>query len=220
MAQTYTKNYNADTFSELVSDLQSAYEWHEVQIAEDGSSAVFYVTENISVKLSLINTSLQFQIIKNGSSITKQSTNWFLTKTVKTNKAFCFTIVANNSSENILPTGYLNYIIIGTAVNQLTGTEETALAYVNQYSTSNISGYILSSDNLTETVSTTNISTVINNLAARVTSIQNVFSKYSECIMKDVYVLSALQFPSLSFNDCTLNNKKYYMNGAILLADD
>lgn len=220
MAQTYTKNYNADTFSELVSDLQSAYEWLDVQIAEDGSSAVFYVTENISVQLSLINTSLQFQIIKNGSSITKQSANWFLTKTVKTNKAFCFTIVANNISENILPTGYLNHIIIGTAVNQLTGTEETALAYVYQYSSSSISGYILSSDNLTETVGTTNITTVSNNFGAKVTSMQNIFGKYSECIMKDVYILTALQFPSLSFNDCTLNNKKYYMNSAILLADD
>ena len=220
MAQTYTKNYNADTFSELVSDLQSAYEWHDVQIAEDGSSAVFYVTENISVQLSLTNTTLQFQIIKNGSSITTQSAKWFLTKTVKTNKAFCFTIVTNNISENISPTGYLNHIIIGTAVNQLTGTEETALAYVNQYSTSNISGYILSSDNLTETVSTTNISTVSNNLGAKVTSMQNIFGKHSECIMKDVYILTSLQFTSFSFNDCTLNGKKYYMNSAILLADN
>lgn len=220
MAQTYTKNYNYSVFSELVSDIQSAYNWYNVEISEDGSSAVFYVTENISVQLSLINTSLQFQIIKNGSSITKQSANWFLTKTVKTNKAFCFTIVANNISENISPTGYLHHIIIGTAVNQLTGTEETALAYVYQYSSSSISGYILSSDNLTETVGTTNITVVSSNFGAKVTSMQNIFGKRSECIMKDVYILTSLQFTSFSFNDCTLNGKKYYMNGAILLADD
>ena len=220
MAQTYTKNYNADTFSELVSDLQSAYNWYNVEISEDGSSAVFYVTENISVQLSLTNTTLQFQIIKNGSSITTQSANWFLTKTVKTNKAFCFTIVGSNSSGSVLPSGYLHHIIIGKAVNQFTNKEETALAYVYQYSSSSITGYILSSDNLTETVSATNITVVSSNFGAKVTSMQNIFGKHSECIMKDVYVLSALQFPSLSFNDCTLNNKKYYMNGAILLADD
>lgn len=221
MAQTYTKNYNSNVFSDFISDLQSAYDWKNVEIAEDGSYAKFYVNETIRIVLWLTNSVIKFQIVNNGSVVTEQSANgYFITKTVKTNKAFCFTFMTSTSSTNILPTGYLNHIIIGTAVNQLTGTEETALAYVNQYGNSSISGYILSSDNLTETVITTNITTVSNNFGAKVTSMQNIFGKYSECIMKDVYILTSLQFPSFSFNDCTLNNKKYYMNGAILLADD
>ena len=221
MAQTYTKNYNSNVFSDFISDLQSAYDWKNVEIAEDGSYAKFYVNETIRIVLWLTNSVIQFQIVDNDSVVTEQSTSgYFITKTVKTNKAFCFTFMTSNSSTNISPTGYLNHIIIGTAVNQLTGTEETALAYVNQYGTSSISGYILSSDNLTEPVSTTNITSVSNNLGAKVTSMQNIFGKHSECIMKDVYILTSLQFTSFSFNDCTLNGKKYYMNGAILLADN
>ena len=66
MAQTYTKNYNIDTFSELISDLQTAYEWHEVQISEDNLTATFFVTESIPqhlIKSSNIFTFLNFVLV-------------------------------------------------------------------------------------------------------------------------------------------------------------
>ena len=87
MAYTSTKNYNSDVFSEFVSDLQSAYDWKNVEIAEDGLSAVFSVTETICIKLLTTSTIIKLQIIKNGTVVTEQSSNgYFLTKTVKTNK--------------------------------------------------------------------------------------------------------------------------------------
>ena len=109
--------------------------------------------------------------------------------------------------------------IIGKAINQLTSQEETVLAVTQQYN-NNISSIILSSDNATEPVRLAQIAYLSYNLSSKITTMQNVFSKYSECVMKDVYALTSLQFPAISFNDCTLNGKKYYMQGAILLADD
>ena len=222
MAQTYTKNYNADTFPELVSDLQSAYEWHEVQTAEDGLTSTFFVTENIYFKVLCSNNALSVRIGKNNADLNLNfgnASNYLLAKITKTSKVFCFSYMLQNSSGNISPTGILYNVVIGNAVNQLTKAEETALAFAYQYNFTP-QGFILSSDNLTGNVSIVSVSNLSSNLGSEITTMQNWFSKYSECIMKDVYVLSALQFPSLSFNDCTLNNKKYYMNGAILLADD
>lgn len=223
MAYTTTKNYNHDVFSEFVSDLQTAYDWKNVEISEDGSSAVFYVTEAISIKLSLTNTTIKFQIVKNGSVVTEQSANgYFITKTVKTNKAFCFTFTTSSGSSTISPAGTnLYHIVIGTAVNQLTGAEETGLAFIVNSTGSNlISGYILSSDNLTEPISINGFPCLNSNFNSKVTSIQNFFYKNSECIMKDVYVILASQLSSFVFSDCTLNGKKYYMDSGIVLADD
>lgn len=223
MAYTTTKNYNSDIFSEFISDLQSAYDWKNVEISEDGSSAVFYVTEAISIKLSLTSSTIKFQIVKNGSVVTDQSTNgYFLTKTVKTNKTFCFTFTTSSGSASISPTGTtLYHIVIGTAINQLTGAEETGLAFiVNSTGSNPISGYIISSDNLTEPISATVFPCYNSNFNAKITSMQNFFYKNSECIMKDVYVILASQLSSFVFSDCTLNGKKYYMDSGILLADD
>ena len=221
MAQITTKNYNADNFSELVSDLRWAYNWRNVEIAEDSSSAIFYVTDNIAIQLTVENNYRKIKILKNDEVVTESATSngYFITKTITTTKTFCFSYKSTSSLSNMSPNDSITNIIIGKAVNQFTETEETALANI-MTSSSGASGYIISSDNLTESVSSNPLPFYNNNLGSKVTSIQNVFSKYSECIMKDVYVLSALQFPSLSFNDCTLNNKKYYMHGCILLADD
>ena len=220
MAQTYTKNYNADTFSELVSDLQTTYAWYNVTVSDDGLTAEFFINENVAVQILLSGKVLDFKIMKSGTVITRQSANYFLTSIVKTSKVFCFTITPSNNTGNILPTGYLYNIIIGTAVNQLTKVGETALAYAYQYGTSNITGYIISSDNITEPITANQYPWIGTNFGTKITVIQNFFYKYSECIMKDIYILLASQLSSLSFNDCTLNGKKYYMNGAILLADD
>lgn len=222
MAQIITKSYTRDTFSELVSDLQSAYNWHNVNIAENGTYAIFYVTDSIYIRIEALATDsyISVKIYKgNDVSVASKGQGYICTRILKTLTAFCFAFTIQTNNTNISPATSLNNIVIGTAVNQMTGVEETALAYIVT-SSSSVIGYILSSDNLTEPVLSTPLPFYNNNLGSKVTSIQNVFSKYSECIMKDVYVLSALQFQSLSFNDCTLNNKKYYMNGAILLADD
>ena len=222
MAYTSTKNYNSDVFSEFVSDLQSAYDWKNVEIAEDGLSAVFSVTETICIKLLTTSTIIKLQIIKNGTVVTEQSSNgYFLTKTVKTNKVFCFTFMTSSSSTNLLPTTNLSHIVIGTAVNQLTGAEEKGLAFIgNSTGSTPINGYIISSDNLTELIQTNTFPSTIANFNSKVTSIQNFFYKNSECIMKDVYVILASQLSSFVFSDCTLNGKKYYMDSGILLADD
>ena len=124
-----------------------------------------------------------------------------------------------SSSYTLTGNENLYSFIIGKAINQLTSQEETVLAVTQQYN-GNISSIILSSDNATEPVRLTQITYLNYNFSSKITMMQNVFSKYSECIMKDVYALTSLQFPAISFNDCTLNGKKYYMQGAILLADD
>ena len=222
MAQIITKSYTRNTFSELVSDLQSAYNWHNVNIAEDGTYAIFYVTDSIYIRIEALATDsyISVKIYKgNDVSVALKGQGYICTRILKTPTAFCFAFIIQTTNTNISPATSLKNIVIGTAVNQMTGVEETALAYIVT-SSSSASGYILSSDNLTEPVSSTPLPFYNNNLGSKVTSIQNVFSKYSECIMKDVYILSALQFPSLSYNNCTLNGKKYYMNGAILLADN
>lgn len=221
MAQITTKNYNANNFSELVSDLRWAYNWRNVEVAEDSSSAIFYVTDNIAIQLTVENNYRKIKILKNDEVVTESATSngYFITKTITTTKTFCFSYKVTSSLSNMSPNDSITNIIIGKAVNQFTETEETALVNI-MTSNSGAAGYIISSDNLTEIVSNTPLPFYNNNLGSKVTSIQNVFSKYSECIMKDVYILSALQFPSLSYNNCTLNNKKYYMNGIILLADD
>lgn len=222
MAYTTTKNYNHSVFSEFVSDLQSAYDWKKVEISEDGSSANFYVYETVSVKLLLANTTIKLQIIKGSSAISTFETNgYFMTKTVKTNKVFCFTFTASSSSMNLSPTTNLNHIVIGTAVNQLTGAEETGLAFIgNGTGSTPINGYIISSDNLTEPISINAFPCLNSNFGSKITSMQNFFYKNSECIMKDVYVILASQLSSFVFSDCTLNGKKYYMDSGILLADD
>lgn len=223
MAYTTTKNYNHDVFSEFVSDLQTAYDWKNVEIAEDGLSAVFSVTETICIKLLTTSTTIKLQIIKNGTVVSEQSSNgYFLTKTVKTNKTFCFTFITSATSTSISPAGTtLYHIVIGTAINQLTGAEETGLAFIINSTGSNpISGYIISSDNLTESISANTFPCYNGNFNSKITSIQNFFYKNSECIMKDVYVILASQLSSFVFSDCTLNGKKYYMDSGILLADD
>lgn len=225
MAYTTTKNYNHDVFSEFVSDLQSAYDWKNVEIAEDGSSANFYLYETVSIKLLLVNTTIKLQIIKGSSIISAVETNgtngYFMTKTVKTNKVFCFTFMASSGSINLVPTTNLSHIVIGTAVNQLTGAEETGLAFIgNGTGSTPINGYIISSDNLTELIQINTFPSTNANFNSKVTSIQNFFYKNSECVMKDVYVILASQLSSFVFSDCTLNGKKYYMDSGILLADD
>ena len=50
MAQITTKNYANNEFSELISDLQSAYSWKSVQTSEDSSTTTFFVTDNISIQ--------------------------------------------------------------------------------------------------------------------------------------------------------------------------
>lgn len=225
MAQTTTKNYNHSVFSEFIADLQSAYDWKKVEISEDGSSANFYLYETVSVKLLLVNTTIKLQIIKGSSVIsafeTSGTNGYFMTKTVKTNKVFCFTFMASSSSTNLSPTTNLNHIVIGTAINQLTGAEETGLAFiVNSTGYNPISGYIISSDNLTEPISANTFPCYNSNFNSKITSMQNFFYKNSECIMKDVYVILASQLSSFVFSDCTLNGKKYYMDSGIVLADD
>ena len=224
MAQTYTKNYNIDIFSELVSDLQTAYEWHEVQISEDNLTATFFVTESIYFKVFCLNNKyLSVKIGKNNTDLTVNmggSQEYLLTKITKTSKVFCFSYLGSSSISDIIPTSTLYHIAIGTAVNQLTKEEGKALSFIQQHS-QNPSGLIISSDNLTGNLNALiGMATLGSNLSSKITTMQNTFYRNSECIMKDVYVLTSLQFPAISFNDCTLNGKKYYMNGAILLADD
>ena len=152
--------------------------------------------------------------------VTETSSNgYFSTRTIKTSKVFCFSYYVSNSLSDITPTSSNTHLIIGTAINQFTKVEETALANLST-SSNGASGYILSSDNLTGVISYNSLPFSSYNLSSKVTSIQNIFYKNSECIMKDVYILTSSQLTTLSFNDCTLNGKKYYMQGAILLADD
>ena len=221
MAQTYTKNYNIDTFSELVSNLQTAYEWHNVVTAEDGTYAYFYATETAWINFFISSNTIGIKINKGNENVINIGANaWINSKTTKTRNVFCFSCFLNNSSYNLTGTeNALHSFIIGKAINQFTSQEETVLAVTQQYS-NNISSIILSSDNATEPVRLAQITCLYYNLSSKITTMQNVFSKYSECVMKDVYVLTSLQFPAISFNDCTLNGKKYYMQGAILLADD
>jgi len=218
MAETSTKNYSKDNFPELISDLQSAYKWNSVQISEDGSSVTFYVTKSIYFSFSMAsNGALSGKIGKNKTDVVAfNASAYYLTRITKTTKAFCFSFTPNNASGVISPNSSVWNIIVGNAVNQFTNSEETALAVTYQ----NTSGFILSSDNLTESVSMTTFTSINQNLSSKITTMQNLFSKYSDCIMKDVYILTSLQFPQLSFNDCTFNGKKYYMQGCILLADD
>lgn len=220
MAQITTKNYANSDFSELISDLQSAYSWKSVQTSEDSSTTTFFVTDNISIQCEIGGTVKKIKVCKNGTVVTETGTNgYFNTKTVKTSKVFCFSYYTNNSASDIAPNTSNTHLIIGTAVNQLTNAEETALANISTTS-SGASGYILSSDNLTGVVSYNGLPFLSVNINSKVTTMQNIFYKNSECIMKDVYILTSLQFSALSFSDCTLNGKKYYMQGAILLADD
>lgn len=220
MAQTYTKNYNIDTFSELVSDLQTAYEWHNVVTAEDGTYAYFYATETAWIHFFISNNTIGIKINKGNEIVINIGGNaWINSKTTKTRNVFCFSCFLYSSSYTLTGNENLYSFIIGKAINQLTSQEETVLAVTQQYS-NNISSIILSSDNATEPIRLTQITYLNYNFSSKITMMQNVFSKYSECIMKDVYVLTSLQFPAISFNDCTLNGKKYYMQGAILLADD
>ena len=220
MAQTYTKNYNIDTFSELISDLQTAYEWHNVVPAEDGTYAYFYATETAWIHFFISNNTIGIKINKGNEIVINIGANaWINSKTTKTRNVFCFSCFLYSSSYNLTGNENLYSFIIGKAINQLTSQEETVLAVTQQYN-GNISSIILSSDNATEPVRLTQITYLNYNFSSKITTMQNVFSKYSECIMKDVYALTSLQFPAISFNDCSLNGKKYYMNGAILLADD
>lgn len=220
MAQTYTKNYNIDTFSELVSDLQTAYEWHNVVTAEDGTYAYFYATETAWIHFFISNNAIGIKINKGNELVINLGTNaWINSKTTKTRNVFCFSCFLHSSSYNLTGNENLYSFIIGKAINQLTSQEETVLAVTQQYN-GNISSIILSSDNATEPVRLTQITYLNYNFSSKITMMQNVFSKYSECIMKDVYALTSLQFPNVSFNDCTLNGKKYYMNAAILISDD
>lgn len=220
MAQTYTKNYNIDTFSELVSDLQTAYEWHNVVTAEDGTYAYFYATETAWIHFFISNNTIGIKINKGNELVINLGTNaWINSKTTKTRNVFCFSCFLHSSSYTLTGNENLYSFIIGKAINQLTSQEETVLAVTQQYN-GNISSIILSSDNATEPVRLTQITYLNYNFSSKITMMQNVFSKYSECIMKDVYALTSLQFSNVSFNDCTLTGKKYYMNAAILLADD
>lgn len=220
MAQTYTKNYNIDTFSELISDLQTAYEWHNVVPAEDGTYAYFYATETAWIHFFISNNTIGIKINKGNEIVINIGANaWINSKTTKTRNVFCFSCFLYSSSYTLTGNENLYSFIIGKAINQLTSQEETVLAVTQQYN-GNISSIILSSDNATEPIRLTQITYLNYNFSSKITMMQNVFSKYSECIMKDVYVLTSLQFPAISFNDCTLNGKKYYMQGAILLADD
>lgn len=220
MAQITTKNYANSEFSDLISDLQSAYNWKSVQTSEDSSTTTFCVTDDISIQCEIGGTVKKIKVCKNGTVVTETgTTGYFNTKIVKSSKAFCFSYYVGNSLSDITPVSSNTHLIIGTAINQFTKVEETALA--NLSTTSNVaSGYILSSDNLTGVISYNSLPFSSYNLGSKVTSIQNIFYKNSECIMKDIYILLASQLSSLSFNDCSLNGKKYYMNGAILLADD
>ena len=221
MAQITTKNYASNEFSELVADLQSAYDWKSVQTSEDNSTTTFCVTDDISIQCGIDGTVVkEIKVCKNGTVVTKISTTgYFNTKIVKSSKVFCFSYYTNNSASDIAPNTSNTHLIIGTAVNQLTNTEETALANISTTS-SGASGYILSSDNLTGVVSYNALPFLSINLSSKVTTMQNIFYKNSECIMKDAYILTSSQLAALSFNDCSLNGKKYYMQGAILLADD
>ena len=221
MAQITTKNYANNEFSELISDLQSAYSWKSVQTSEDNSTTTFCVTDNISIQCGIDGTVVkEIKVCKNGTVVTKISTTgYFNTKIVKSSKAFCFSYYVSNSLSDITPVSSNTHLIIGTAINQFTKVEETALANLST-SSNGASGYILSSDNLTGVISYNSLPFSSYNLSSKVTSIQNIFYKNSECIMKDAYILTSSQLATLSFNDCTLNGKKYYMNGAILLADD
>lgn len=220
MAQITTKNYASGDFSELISDLQSAYSWKNVQTSEDGSTTTFFVTDNISIQCENNGTVKKIKVCKNGAVVTETGTaGYFNTKIVKSSKAFCFSYCTNTTASDIAPNSNNTHLIIGTAVNQLTSTEETALANITTGSSS-ASGYILSFDNLTRVVSYNNLPFLSINLNSKVTTMQNIFYKNSECIMKDAYILTSSQLAALSFNDCSLNGKKYYMQGAILLADD
>ena len=220
MAQTYTKNYNIDTFSELISDLQTAYEWHNVVTAEDGTYAYFYATETTYINFYISNNTMGIKINRENENVINIGANaWINSKTTKTTNVFCFSCFLHSSSQNLVGTETLYSFIIDKAINQLTSQEETVLAVTQQYN-NNILAIILSSDNATEPVRLIQITYLSSNVSSKITAIQNVFSKYSEFVMQDVYALTSLQFSALSFNDCTLNGKKYYMNGAILLADD
>lgn len=220
MAQITTKNYANSDFLELISDLQSAYSWKSVQTSEDSSITTFFVTDNISIQCKTEGTVKKIRICKNGTVVAETSSNgYFSTRTIKTSKVFCFSYYVSNSLSDITPTSSNTHLIIGTAINQFTKVEETALANLST-SSNGASGYILSSDNLTGVISYNSLPFSSYNLSSKVTSIQNIFYKNSECIMKDVYILTSSQLTTLSFNDCTLNGKKYYMQGAILLADD
>lgn len=221
MAQTYTKNYGYKEMSAVGDDLKKEYDWKKVEISEDSTSTKLFFTDDIAIEVATTSSYGYVRLIKQGVNIAelRMTSGYLFTKIVKTANVFCFTYSSGSYSGNISPTAALYHIIIAPATNQVTKEKETAIAYIAT-TMNGISGYIISSDNVSENIIVSVYPWNNANLGTKVTSIQNFFYKYSECIMKDIYILLASQLSSLSFTDCTLNGKKFYMNSTILLADD
>lgn len=220
MAVTSTKNYAAADFPELIQDFQNAYKWHDVVVSEDGNTADFYATESVFLRVRLENSRIYNDVrTETGKIINFSVGNYFSVRFTQTSKIFCISMTNPNIKTDIKP-GDAQYIFaVGSATNQLTGTNETAIVCVYQ-STNSVNGCIISADDLTDNVALLTASPVFQHLSAKVTTMQNFFSKFSECIMDDVYILTSSQLPAPAYGDCTFNGRKFYMQGVLLLADD
>ncbi|MCM1224175.1 MAG: hypothetical protein NC548_57955 [Lachnospiraceae bacterium] len=225
MAVTTTKVYNASTFAELVADVQEGWDWKSIDISEDGAQADFYVSDELLLRLSLLNgNNTYIYVINNGNSTTVISSSGgasnIRTKITKTSSVFCISCTSSSARDILKPTDEQRIVAVGTATNQLTGAKETAVVYVLQPANNYVQTMIASSDNSSAVISLIPVVYLIQNVNAKITTMQNLFYKNSECIMDDVYILTSTQTPALAYGDCTFNGKKYYMQGCIMLADD
>ncbi len=213
--------------TDVLEAVQDMYDWEKVE--QDGLNYKLWVNDRTYLLISAVDVnhaatlSLFFNNVQVGDTMGKTgstSAPYGLMHIVKTNSATVIQYVATvdvSVTEVVITRGAF---IFSNGINRVTGETEKLASYINSMtlSSGSTANYVCSKDVITSTIELSTVGIVYASHA--LTTMTPFTAKQSRVALTDVYLCRNIQ-PSAAYRGaCTLNGRKYYMIGLIMLLDE
>lgn len=208
--------------TDVLEVVQDMYDWEKIE--EDGLSYKLWVNDTtyLLIENGNYNTSAKLSLIFNGVQVGSKygGAHYGLMHIVKTNSATVIQFTYTNS-DSATSVGITNgAFIFSNGINRVTGETEKLASYINSMTLSSgtTANYVCSKDVITSTIELSTIGVIYPSHA--LTTMTPFTAKESRVALTDVYLCRYIQPSAVYRGACTLNGRKYYMIGLIMLLDE
>lgn len=213
--------------NDVLGVVQDMYDWEKIE--KDGQNYKLWVNDStyLLIGAGTVNTSatlsLFFNGVQVGSTMGYSSVNnayYGLMHIVKTNSATVIQF-GNTNADSITEVGITNgAFIFSNGINRVTGETEKLASYINSMTLQSgaTANYVCSKDVITSTIDLSTVGVIYASHA--LTTMTPFTAKESRVALTDVYLCRNIQPSAVYRGACTLNGRKYYMIGLIMLLDE
>lgn len=210
--------------TDVLEVVQDMYDWEKIE--EDGLNYKLWVNDTTYLLISAGNVdksatlSLFFNGVQVGITMGYSSAYYGLMHIVKTNSATVIQF-GNTNAESTIEVGITNgAFIFSNGINRVTGETEKLASYINSMTLNSgaTANYVCSKDVITSTIELSTIGVI--HASHALTTMTPFTAKESRVALTDVYLCRNIQPSAVYRGACTLNSRKYYMIGLIMLLDE